>query len=61
MPWLPMSKVRAMVTPRERRDEVLSDVKALIEQMHARVAPHADDPFFKATALGGPSAWISRG
>ena len=50
-----------MVTPRERRDEVLSDVKALIEQMHARVAPHVDDPFFKATALGGPSAWISRG
>jgi hypothetical protein len=58
-PWLPTSKLRAMVT-HNTLEEVLADVKALLDQIHGRVAPHVNDPFFKAAAVGGPSAWISR-
>jgi hypothetical protein len=49
-----------MVTPKRKLDEMLEDVKTLVNQIHERVAPRVDDPFFQATALGGPTSWISR-
>jgi uncharacterized membrane protein len=39
---------------------VLDDVRSLLDQMHPAVAASVDDPFFKATAVGGPAAWMSR-
>jgi hypothetical protein len=60
MPWLPTSTIRGLVTPRPVLEETLADVRALLDEIHIRVAPLVDDPFFKATAVGGPSAWIFR-
>jgi hypothetical protein len=60
MPTLPNSKIRSMVLPKNRLDEVLDDVRSLLDQMHPAVAASVDDPFFKATAVGGPAAWMSR-
>lgn len=60
MPTLPNSRIRSMVLPKERLGEVLDDVRSLLEQMHPVVASSVDDPFFKATAVGGPAAWMSR-
>jgi hypothetical protein len=61
MPWLPTSKIRAMVTPKQTLDDVLTDVQALLGRIHVEVAPTVNDPFFKAATLRGPSLWISGG
>lgn len=58
MPWLPTSDIRALVTPKGKLLETLNDVTHLMDEIHRRVAPHVDDPFFKASALHGPTAWI---
>lgn len=60
MPALPNSKIRSMVLPKSRLDDVLDDVRSLLDRMHPAVAASVDDPFFKATAVGGPAAWMSR-
>jgi hypothetical protein len=60
MPSLPNSRIRSMVLPKSRLDEVIGDVRLLLDQMHPAVAAVVDDPFFKATAVGGPAAWMSR-
>ena len=60
MPSLPNSKIRSMVLPKGRLDEVLEDVRSLLDRMHPAVAAIVDDAFFKATAVGGPAAWMSR-
>lgn len=60
MPSLPNSKIRSMVLPKSRLDEVLEDVRTILDRMHPAVAATVDDPFFKATAVGGPAAWMSR-
>ncbi len=60
MPTSPNSKIRSMVLPKTKLDEVLKDVRSLLDQMHPTVAANVSDPFFKATAVGGPAAWMSR-
>jgi hypothetical protein len=60
MPSLPNSKIRSMVLPKSRLDEVLGDVRSLLDRMHPVVAASVDDPFFKAAAVGGPASWMSR-
>lgn len=60
IPTIPNSKIRSMVIPKARLDEVIQDVRQLMELMHPAVAAKVDDPFFKATAVGGPAAWMSR-
>lgn len=60
MPSLPNSKIRSMVLPKSRLDEVVGDVRSLLGRMHPAVAASVDDPFFKATPVGGPAAWMSR-
>lgn len=57
---LPNSRIRSMVLPKSRLDEVLEDVRAVLDMMHPAVAARVDDPFFKATAVGGPASWMSR-
>jgi hypothetical protein len=56
MPWLPTSTLRSMVTPKSKLADMLADVKSFLDQVHQRVAPHVDDPFFKASAVEGPSS-----
>lgn len=58
-PWMPNPRIRAMVCPKGRVDVVLADSKALLERMHPAVAAVVNDPFFKASAVGGPDAWTS--
>jgi hypothetical protein len=58
-PSIPNSKIRSMVFPKSRLDDVLNDVRSLLDRMHPVVAAAVDDPFFKATAVGGPATWMS--
>ena len=60
MPWLPTSRIRSMVTPKGTLDDMLTDVKALLDRIHKEAAPRINDPFHAACAVEGPSAWISR-
>jgi hypothetical protein len=60
VPTLQNPKVRAMVLPKGRLEDVLHDVRSLLDQMHPVVAAAVDDPFFRATAVGGPASWMSR-
>ena len=56
---LPNPKIGAMVFPRDRLDVVMDDVQALADAIHHVAAEQIDDHFFKATALDGPTEWVS--
>jgi len=56
-PAMPNAKIRAMVLPKGRLDDVLHDVRALFDQMHPAVAAAVDDPFSEASAVDGSAAW----
>jgi hypothetical protein len=60
MPALPNSTIRSMVLPKTRLDDVIEDVRYLLERMHPAVAAVVDDPFFKTAAVDGPAAWSNR-
>jgi hypothetical protein len=56
----PVSKLWSMVTPKEKLPILLGDVETFIAQIHERLAPRVGDHFFKASALGGPTWYVSR-
>ncbi len=57
LPFLPLSHLRAAVTPREALPTAIRDVEVLIERLHANVKSRIEDPFFQASALHGPAQW----
>lgn len=60
MHMFPDAKIRSMVLPKSRLDEVLADVRGLLERIHPVVAKKVNEPFFKASALDGTTWWVTR-
>ena len=59
VPWTPDSTIRSMVLPKSRLNEILGDVRSILDQMHPAVAAVVDEPFFKTGAVGGPAWFMS--
>jgi len=62
-PGFPLSRLRSMVTPRERLGPVLHDVNELVQRIHDSenfASIRETDPWFGKEALEGPTAYNTR-
>ena len=59
MPY-PTSKLRSLFTPKRKMPSVLPDVETFLNEIHVRVKPNVQDPWFGSEALRGPRMSLGR-